>query len=173
MRLPCHSISKFVNPTSGAIAAQRASLRFPRDPGGTAAVEFAILIPVLTFALIGAFILGLTLNNYIQLTNAAEAGINQLTLSRGDSMPYTSTTNAVKNAALALTPQSSLTITLTVNGSTCSSDSGCQTALTSASGKSANVRVTFPCPFGGLHIGSLSLNIPGCPTSANSTGRIF
>lgn len=156
---------------------QRASAALPRmqlmqDQTGAVAVEFAILVPVVSFVLLGAFIFGIALNNYIQLTNAAEAGVNQLTLSRGDTTPYADTKSAIQNASPSLT-QSSLTITLTVDGSTCSSDGTCQSVLSSASGKSANVRVTYPCPFTGLQIATLYFNIPGCPTSASSTGRIF
>ncbi len=118
-------------------------LRVARDASGTSAVEFALMLPVVLALMLGCVVFGVGFNNYLMVTTAAEAGTFQLTVSRGDSTAYSDTVNAVKGAAPALTP-SQLTITVTVNGTACSSDSACQTALTSAAGQQGTVSVSYP-----------------------------
>lgn len=117
---------------------------------GTAAVEFALIAPALCLLLLGIVQFGLVLANYVTLTNAANVGAMQFAISRSDTTPYTDTVSAVKAAAPTLTP-ANLTITLAVNGTACSSDSACQTALTNAAPSSggslqpASVTVSYPC----------------------------
>ncbi len=96
-----------------------------RDASGTAAVEFALIGPVLLLIVVGVFVFGVALNNYVTLTNAAESGAFQFAFSRGASAPYTDTTNKIKGAAPNLVP-ANLTITLSVNGTACTSDSACK-----------------------------------------------
>ncbi len=50
---------------------------------GAAAVEFALLLPVLTLMLVGMMIFGLLLNSYLEITHAAREGVRWATL--GDS----------------------------------------------------------------------------------------
>ena len=76
------------------------------------------------------------------LTNAAAKGALTLALSRGTTTPYTSTTTAVTAAAPGLTT-GSITITVTVNGTACTTDAGCSTLL--VAGQPALVRATYPC----------------------------
>jgi Flp pilus assembly protein TadG len=140
----------------------------PRDVSGAAAVEFALIVPVLLLIMLGTFVFGIAFVNYIMVTNAADAGTLQLTVSRGDSTPYTDTVNAIYASAPALT-KAQLTISLTVNGTACSSDSTCQTALTPASaGQAASVKVSYPCSL----IIMQTNYLPSCTLTANSTGRI-
>jgi Flp pilus assembly protein TadG len=150
----------------------------PRDVSGAAAVEFALIVPVLLLIMLGIFVFGIAFGNYIMVTNAADAGTLQLTVSRGDSTPYTDTVNAVYASAPALKTcpiasasarPTGLTISLTVNGTACSSDSTCQTALTPASaGQAASVKVSYPCSL----IIMQTNYLPSCTLTANSTGRI-
>jgi Flp pilus assembly protein TadG len=117
---------------------------------GSVAIEFAVLLPVLLLVLLGAIQFGLLLRNYVMLTNAVNVGAMQFAISRSDTTPYTDTVNAIKAAAPTLTP-GSLAITLSVNGTTCATDSACSTALTAAAPSSggslqpAAVTVTYPC----------------------------
>jgi Flp pilus assembly protein TadG len=138
-----------------------------RDASGAAAVEFALIVPVLLLIMLGTFVFGIAFVNYIMVTSAADAGTLQLTVSRGDSTPYTDTVNAVYASAPNLT-KANLTISLTVNGTGCSSDSTCQTALTTASGKAASVTVLYPCSL----IIMQTNYAPSCNLTATSTGRI-
>jgi hypothetical protein len=117
--------------------------------------------------IVGGFVFGTAFNNYVVITNAAQAGTFQLTVSRGASTPLTGTTNAVYAAAPGLT-QNQMTITLNVNGTACTTDSACQTALTSASGQTASVKVSYPCSLTVLQVNYA----PTCNLKSQSTGRV-
>lgn len=146
-------------------------LRALRDTSGAVAVEFALIGPVMLFFMLAALVLGTEYNNFVVITNAAQAGAFQLTVSRGATTPWTGTVDAVKAAAPGLTP-GQLTISLAVDGTACTSDSSCKTALAAAPGKPASVTVAYPCSLTALQINPLSINIPGCPRTTKSTGRI-
>ncbi|MGH6839934.1 MAG: TadE/TadG family type IV pilus assembly protein [Methylocella sp.] len=51
--------------------------RAGRAASGTVAVEFALIGPVLLLAMVGMFVFGIALNNWVILTNPAEAGALQ------------------------------------------------------------------------------------------------
>jgi len=143
------------------------------DESGIAAVEFALIIPVLMFFVVSSLELGSVFNDFLVITNAAEAGTFHLTVSRGASTPYTSTVTAVKSSTyLSASQLTQLTVTVNVNGTPCATDSACQTALTNAAGQSATVTVSYPCDFTNLQIGNYQWNIPYCPLTSQSTGRI-
>src|SRR5690349_7737344 len=76
--------------------------RFPSDHSGAAAVEFAMLAPVLFMLLIGTFQFGIMINNYIQVTEAVRVGGRTLAISRGSTTPWTQTRSALFNSAPAL-----------------------------------------------------------------------
>src|ERR1700719_4691912 len=99
---------------------------------GAALVEFALIAPMLLLIVLGTAQFGLTLGQYVMLTNAVGVGAMQFAVSRSDTTPYTDTVNAVKAAATTLTP-ASLTITLSVGSpmTACTTDGACATALTS------------------------------------------
>jgi Flp pilus assembly protein TadG len=152
-------------------------LQAARDEAGSSAVEFALLMPVALAIMLGGIVFGIAFNIYLMVTTAAEAGTFQLAVSRGASTPYSNTIAAVDNAAPALTP-SQLTITVTVNGTACASDSACQTALTNAGGQQGTVSVSYPVSLS--IIKTFMQGIPGWGASyasnitvnAQSTGRI-
>lgn len=116
--------------------------RLIRSRDGVSALEFAIILPVLLTILIGIFQFGMAMSNYLVLTNAAAKGALTLALSRGTTTPYTSTTAAI-NAAAPNLNTANITTTVTVNGSTCSSDATCLTNL--LAGNTATVKTTYPC----------------------------
>lgn len=131
------------------------------------AVEFALTAPVLLFILFGIIEFGLTLNNYLVLTDAASAGVRQFAISRSSTNPLTTATAAVTAAAPNLT-SANLTITLKVNGTACSSDPACQTALSNATGGSASLTAAYPC-----NLAIMGVNFaPGCSLSAEVTDLI-
>jgi len=119
-------------------------VRVARDRRGMEAVEFALTAPVLLLILFGIIQFGLTLNNYLMLTDAASAGVRQFAISRSSTSPYSTTTSAVTSAAPNLTA-ASITITMKVNGTTCTSNTACQTALSNAAGGSASLTAAYPC----------------------------
>jgi Flp pilus assembly protein TadG len=112
---------------------------------GAVVVEFAMLVPVLLVILTGTAQFGLTLNQSLMLTNAVAIGAQLFSISRGTtSTPYTNTVSAIKAAAPSLNP-ASLMITLSVNGTACTTDAQCQTALSNAATNPATVSATYPC----------------------------
>jgi Flp pilus assembly protein TadG len=117
-----------------------------RDQTGAALVEFTIVFPVLIFLILGLAQFGLIFYNYIMVTNAAATGARVLALSRTDANAYTDTLSAINSASTNL---SGLTITMSVNGAACSTNTGCQGDLVSASGtvppQPASVTVSYPC----------------------------
>jgi Flp pilus assembly protein TadG len=138
-----------------------------RDVSGTALIEFAFVMPLLMAMLVGMFMFGLTIHNYISVTGAAEAGMLQLTVSRGDTTPWTDTTNVIYAAAPTLT-KANLTVTVSVNGTACTSDATCVTALSTAAGLPASVTVRYPCDLKVLDVSYLK----NCTVSATPTGRV-
>jgi Flp pilus assembly protein TadG len=122
-----------------------ASRRLLSEPArGIVSVEFAVLASVFLLVLVGIFQFGLTINNYMTLNSAAYQGAQSFALSRGSSTPYTKATSAINAAATNLST-SSITATLSVGGSSCTTDSGCQTLLTSGGGQTALVQLSYPC----------------------------
>ena len=100
--------------------------RFPRllkDSTGVSAIEFAIISPVLITILLGIFQFGSAMNAYLVLTNAAAKGALTMALGRGTAAPYTTTISAITAAAPNQTP-ASITTTVTINGTACSTDAG-------------------------------------------------
>ncbi|HEY6981081.1 TadE/TadG family type IV pilus assembly protein [Reyranella sp.] len=143
----------------------RRFVQISRDTGGVSAIEFAIVAPVFVALVTGMLKFGIALSHYLILTSAAAQGAMTLALSRGTSTPYTTTTTAITNAAPSLT-SSSITITTRINGTACSDDSGCSTAL--VAGQSAQVTLTYPCD---LTVMGINYKSGGCTLSA-STAQI-
>jgi Flp pilus assembly protein TadG len=138
-----------------------------RNSAGTAAIEFAFALPLFLLAALGTYQFGLTINNYLMLTDAARTGARMLALSRGSSTPYSDTVSQVQNSASNLT-SANLTIVTRVNGTACSTNSTCQTALNSAAGQPAYVSVSYPC-----NLQVMNYNFaPTCTLSAQTTERI-
>ncbi len=95
-------VARAVNVLAGTMGRKRAV----RDTSGVAAVEFALLVPVLLAILVGMFVFGVALNNYVILTNAAQGGALQFAISRGASTPWTNTRSETFGAAPSLTQAS-------------------------------------------------------------------
>jgi Flp pilus assembly protein TadG len=138
-----------------------------KDHTGSALVEFTIVFPVLILVLLGLAQFGLIFYNYILVTNAAATGARTLALSRTDANAYNDTVTAINSASTNL---SGLTITMSVAGTACSSNSACQGYLVSASGtvppEPASVTVSYPCSSNSIMPASL-INLTGvCPLTS-------
>lgn len=135
------------------------------ERSGAAAVEFALIAPVLFLLAVGTAQFGLTLANYVMLTEAVSSGARQLAVSRGISTPYSSTVSLMQSAAPTL---STMTITTTVNGTACATDTACSTALSTAAGTPATVTATYPCD-----LTVMGFNFaPNCTLSMTTAERI-
>lgn len=113
-----------------------------RRESGVSAIEFAIIAPVFLTICIGMLKFGIAMNNSLLLANGTTQGALAMALARGTSNPYTTMTSAIDNAASSLTA-GSITITVTINGTACTSDSTCAAAL--VAGATATVKTAYPC----------------------------
>lgn len=141
---------------------------FIYEESGVAAVEFALVAPVLLLIALAAILFALALNNFIVVTNASAVGASNLVLSRGAATPYSDTIASVRRAAQSLA-QGSLTIALSVDGVSCGDDTTCTTALNAASGRPANVAVSYPCRLAVLNI---DFAPGGCVLRQSTAGRV-
>jgi Flp pilus assembly protein TadG len=137
---------------------------------GVAAVEFALLIPLLLLIVVGVAQFGWLYGNYVMVANAASAGARYFASQRGTTSPYSATQTQVQTSA-ALLNTANLSIATAVNGTACTSDSGCATGLTSAGGTSAvgTASVTVTYSFSPLFKGQLSGLYAMMPTKLNVT----
>jgi Flp pilus assembly protein TadG len=120
---------------------------------GTALVEFALTAPVLLVILLGTAQFGIALNQFVMLWNAATIGAQLFSESAGLTTPYTTTTNAVIQAAsptLTLTTAAITTQVCTAvssgtcsTWSTCGTDAACSSLLTANGGNPAQVTATY------------------------------
>jgi Flp pilus assembly protein TadG len=136
-----------------------------RGRAGAAAIEFALVAPMVLLLVLGMCQFGITLNQYLTLTNAVRSGARQLSMSRGDATPWTDALNQIYGSAPNLTP-GNLTITLSVNGTACTNDKTCGTAL--AAGLPMTVTASYPCSlaFFGYNFAS------ACTLSSQTTERV-
>ena len=145
------------------------SLNIVKDRAGVAALEFALVAPILIMLAVGIAKFGLVLNNYVMLTEAVADGARIFALERGDpdADPYSDARSQVQSTASNLTT-ASLNITLSVNGTPCSSDSQCNTFLSTAQGQPATVAATYPCD---LVVFGVDF-APGCTLSSSTTEMV-
>jgi Flp pilus assembly protein TadG len=153
---------------------RRSFCEVAKNQTGSALVEFTLVLPVLMFLVLGLAQFGMIFYNYILVTNAAAVGARQLSISRWDSTPYTDTISAINSASNL----SGLTITLSINGTTCSSDSACSTGTnglqnaplpsSTATPWASSVTVSYSCAAGWANsiIPTYLINLTGiCPTA--------
>jgi Flp pilus assembly protein TadG len=128
----------------GRAASARWIRAFGRDRDGTALVEVTLVVVLLVTLMVGIMQFGLLLNGYITLNSATDAGARLFALSRGSDTSYAATRSQIFSSAPNF-QQGSLTITLAVNGTPCTSNSDCKTKLQSAQGLPITVTTSYPC----------------------------
>lgn len=118
-------------------------------------LEFALCLPVMLLIVTGVMSFGITMNQYLMVTNSTNSGARALAVSRGlTTDPCTLARTNVTNAAPLLT-SANLTYTLVLNGTTYSGkgsgfacDSGSinsGAAANLAQNTNAKLTVTYPC----------------------------
>lgn len=140
-----------------------------KNQRGLAAVELALVLPILLALLFGIVQFSWLMNNYVALTNAASMGARQLASERGYATPYTDTQQAILGATSALT--SALTISISVGGTPCTSDSSCAGALgtsTQPPAAGTEARVSLGYSFAPLFNGTLYSLKSIMPTSLSA-----
>ena len=118
---------------------------------GTALVEFGLLAPVLLLILLGTAQFGLTLNQYVMLTNAVGVGAMQFAISRvGHDALYR---RRERDQSRGIDPDAGEPDDHLVGWQPTDGMRGpthaCATALTSNVGQPAQVSATYPC---NLHV---------------------
>ena len=139
------------------------------DNSGAQAVEFALIAPLLLMLIMGIVQFSITLNNYIELTEGVRTGARNLAISRAmaSATPYTTTVSNISGSAGNLTA-SSITVTVSVNGTACTTDAGCSTALSTAAGQTASVTATYPC-----NLKVMAVNfLPSCTLSSQTSDLV-
>jgi hypothetical protein len=112
---------------------------------------------------------GIIFYNYVLVTRATEIGARTLSISRLDPKAFTDVQATINQATSNI---AGLTITTSVNGTACSSDSGCQAALQSAHNAFAvppqpvSVTVSYGCSSTSI-VPAYLINLTGiCPLTA-------
>ena len=134
----------------------RARLR-ARSEEGQSLLEFALCAPILLIVVTGISTFGFTLNNYLVMTNAVGGSVQNLAMSRGNTLdPCHDTASAFVNASPTLN-SSKLKFTYVLNGttygqytglsaSTCSSSSTTSGAAGNLKeGQPVQLTVSYPC----------------------------
>jgi Flp pilus assembly protein TadG len=155
----------------------RRYLGLAKDRAGSAAIEFAIVAPLLCTMLLGMIQFAFIFNNISVLTNATATGALLFSQGRSFTSPYSSAVSAVKSAvksAAGSLTTANLTITTSVNGTACTSDAACLTAF-GQGGIPATVTVSYPCPllFSTGTLQWLGINTSKmCPLSSTMTAVV-
>jgi Flp pilus assembly protein TadG len=137
------------------------------DTRGSSVIEFTLILPVLITVLFAIIAFGITLNNYIELASGVSASSRILSISRGATTPFTSTQAALTGAAANLDPaRLTANFVITVNGTACTTDAACVTALKNASGLPATVTASYPCTLGLVNLQT------GCNLFSQSTQAV-
>ncbi len=124
-----------------SVAAWLRDLAVSQD-SGSSLVEMAIVTPMMLLLVTGIFMFGIALNNDLVLTNAVNQGAQLVSVSRGTtSDPCATAVTAVENAAPTLTT-TSLSFTVTING-TAHTGTSC-TSATLTAGDYITLNVTYP-----------------------------
>jgi Flp pilus assembly protein TadG len=132
---------------------------------GVVAIELALATPVLIAIVLGIAQFGWLLANSVMVASAASAAAQNFAFQRGTTTPYSSTQTQMTSSSSLLKSQN-LTLTTIVNGTQCSSDTSCSTALTNGTGQAAVVTVAYT--FTPLLRGSI-FGIAAMPSTLSTT----
>jgi Flp pilus assembly protein TadG len=108
-------------------------------------VEFSLIMPVLFLAMTGILSFGMTMHDYLTLTNGVNYGAQVLSMSRGQTTdPCATAVAAVEGAGPSLV-SANLTFTYSINGTSYSGTSCTAAAANMLQGVTAQVTVSYPC----------------------------
>jgi len=114
-------------------------------------VELAMVLPIMLLLVTAIFAFGITLNNYLELTNAVSTGAQLLAISRGQTTDPCATTVAAVYGAAPFLKTANLSFTFVLNTTTYTGTSCSSTSTTTGAagnliqGDPAQVTVSYPC----------------------------
>jgi Flp pilus assembly protein TadG len=112
---------------------------------GQSLIEFTLVMPILLMTMTGMVSFGMSMRNFLVLTNAVNSGAQALSMSRGQTTdPCATAYSAIVSAGPSLTT-SDLSFTFVINGSTYTSTSCTAGASKMVQGATAQVSATYPC----------------------------
>jgi Flp pilus assembly protein TadG len=112
---------------------------------GQSLVEFSLIMPVLFLAMTGMLSFGMTMHDYLALTNGVNYGAQVVSMSRGQtSDPCATAVAAVQSAAPSLA-SANLSYTFSINGTSYSGTTCTLGAANMIQGVTAKVTVGYPC----------------------------
>jgi Flp pilus assembly protein TadG len=120
------------------LPAKRRGSTLVTDERGQAAVEFALILPILMALLLGIIQFGIVFNNYVTITDAARAGARKAAVSRFLSDNGATAKTAARNSAQGL-DQAKLGVT----ASACAAGV-CSAAAWNIPGSDVVVTTTYP-----------------------------
>jgi Flp pilus assembly protein TadG len=139
----------------------------PRSIRGQSLVEFSLIMPVLFLAMTGMLSFGMTMHDYLVLTNGVNSGAQVLSMSRGQTTdPCATASAAVQSAAPSLTT-ANLSYTISVNGTSYTGTTCTTGALNMVQGTTAKVTVGYPCV-----LAVYGLSAPACGLKATTSELI-
>jgi hypothetical protein len=107
-------------------------------------IEFLAASTILLLIVTGVTSFGITLHNFLILTNAVNSGAQQLSFSRGETTDPCATAYSAISAA-APTLASGVTLSFVINGTSFSGNSCTSGAADMSQGAAAQVTATYPC----------------------------
>ena len=138
-----------------------------QDRRGSAAFEFALVVPIMLTVLFGILQFGITLGNNLTLLDATRAGAREMAVARSSATPYDSTVTRFRNSAPGLAANNT-TLKMFVNGSECKTNSECQAKLTTATGQPVTLDARYPCD---LNVFGVDL-APNCMLVSTTSQRV-
>lgn len=112
-------------------------------------VEFTLIMPILFLSMTGMLSFGMTMHDYLTLTNAVNSGAQVLAMSRGQTTdPCATAVAAIESAGPSLV-STKLTFSYTINGTSYSGTSCPSPSSTASSnmvqGATVQVWASYPC----------------------------
>ena len=135
----------------GSIRKRAMAILSDGSDAGSSLIEFALTLPPLLIVATGIGALGISMNNYLILTNATTSAARQISISRGQTLNPCAIASAVVIAGAPTLKASNFTYAYSFNGvaysgTSCSSSSYTTGAPSNlVQGQPASITVTYPC----------------------------
>jgi Flp pilus assembly protein TadG len=134
---------------------------------GQSLVEFSLIMPVLFLAMTGMLSFGMTMHDYLVLTNGVNSGAQVLSMSRGQTTdPCATAYAAVQSAAPSLTA-ANLSFTFSINGTAYTGTTCTAAAANMLQGVTAQVTAGYPCV-----LAVYGMSAPACGLKATTAELI-